>query len=389
MDAELRDRLREVAGLFLRLGVLAFGGPAAHIAMMRREVVVARRWMSDSEFLDMVGATSLIPGPNSTEMAMHLGSRRAGWRGLAVAGTLFILPAAAIVTALAYAYVRLGTTPAVDWVLYGVKPVVIAIVAGALWGLGRAALRTPISLLPAAGGAALYLLGANEVFVVLGSGALGAGEWWVRRAAAGGGTALSAVPWLPLAGAAGLGAQAAAAPYGAAALFLTFLKIGSVLYGSGYVLLAFLRGDFVERLGWITEQQLLDAVAVGQVTPGPVFTTATFIGYVVGGLPGAVLATVAIFLPSFVFVALLSRLLPLVEHSGAARSALDWINAASLGLMAAVAYQLARASIFDPFTLAALAVAAAVVLGTRINAAWPVLAGGVAGALYRLAAAGW
>ena len=388
MEPDLSVRLREVASLFLRLGVFAFGGPAAHIAMMRREVVTGRRWMSDAEFLDMVGATSLIPGPNSTEMAMHLGSRRAGWRGLVVAGTLFILPAAAIVTGLAYAYVRFGSTPAVDWVLYGVKPVVIAIVVGALWGLGRVALKRPVSWLPAAGAAALYLLGFNEVFVVLGAGVLGAAAWAARRAVKG--EALAVIPWLPFTGVPALGSQLEGmSGYGAGTLFLSFLKIGAVLYGSGYVLLAFLRGDFVERLGWITEQQLLDAVAVGQVTPGPVFTTATFIGYVVGGLPAAALATVAIFLPSFVFVALLARILPFARGSGPARSALDWINAASLGLMGAVTYQLAMVSIIDPFTIAALVAAAVVVFRTRVNAVWPVLAGGIAGALYRLASGGW
>ena len=390
MEADLSTRLREVASLFLRLGAFAFGGPAAHIAMMRREVVTGRRWMSDAEFLDMVGATSLIPGPNSTEMAMHLGSRRAGWRGLLVAGTLFILPAAAIVAGLAYAYVRFGSTPAVDWVLYGVKPVVIAIVIGALWGLGRVALKRPVSWVPAAGAVALYLLGVNEVFLVLGAGVLGAAAWAARRAVRSGGRSLAVIPWIPFAGVPAMGTQLeGVSGYSAGTLFLSFLKIGAVLYGSGYVLLAFLRGDFVERLGWITEQQLLDAVAVGQVTPGPVFTTATFIGYVVGGLPAAALATVGIFLPSFVFVALLSRILPFARESGPARSALDWINAASLGLMGAVTYQLAVASIIDPFTIATLVVATAVVFGTRVNAVWPVLVGGVAGALYRLASGAW
>ena len=378
-------RLREVAVLFLRLGVFAFGGPAAHIAMMRREVVDERRWMSDTDFLDMVGATSLIPGPNSTEMAIHLGGRRAGWKGLLTAGTLFILPATVIVTALAYVYVRFGTTPAVDWVLYGVKPVVIAIVASALWGLGKVVVKTRVSVVPAGGVVALYFLGVNEIFLVLGAGVLGAAAFVVRRGL-GNGAVIGGAVWLPLAGLPGLAAQAAGvAGYGAGTLFLSFLKIGAVLYGSGYVLLAFLRGDFVERLGWITEAQLLDAVAIGQVTPGPVFTTATFIGYVVGGLPGAVLATVGIFLPSFVFVALLSRILPLVKEGGPARSALDWINAASLGLMGAVTYQLARASIIDPFTIVVLVIAAIVVFRTRINAVWPVMAGGVVGVLYRLA----
>ena len=378
-------RLREVAVLFLRLGVFAFGGPAAHIAMMRREVVDERRWMSDTDFLDMVGATSLIPGPNSTEMAIHLGGRRAGWQGLLTAGTLFILPATFIVTALAYVYVRFGTTPAVDWVLYGVKPVVIAIVASALWGLGKVVVKTRVSVVPAGGVVVLYFLGVNEIFLVLGAGVLGAAAYVARRGL-GNGAVIGGAVWLPLAGLPGLAAQAAGvAGYGAGTLFLNFLKIGAVLYGSGYVLLAFLRGDFVERLGWITEAQLLDAVAIGQVTPGPVFTTATFIGYVVGGLPGAALATVGIFLPSFVFVALLSRILPLVKEGGPARSALDWINAASLGLMGAVTYQLARASITDSFTIVVLVIAAIVVFRTRINAVWPVVAGGVVGVLYRLA----
>ncbi|MBI4198305.1 MAG: chromate efflux transporter [Chloroflexi bacterium] len=372
-------RLREVAWLFLKLGVIGFGGPAAHIAMMRDEVVRRRKWLDDQDFLDMVGATNLIPGPNSTEMAIHLGKRRAGWPGLILGGALFITPAVLIVLAVAMAYVRYGGTPQAEWLLYGIKPVIIAVVVQALWALGRRAVKGPV--LAAAGVAALvlYLLGVNEVLLVFAGGIVMALVYGGKRLAKKGVAGLALLPLGSLA----LGTlPAGAAPYSLLTLFLNFLKIGSVLYGSGYVLLAFLRGDFVDRLGWLTDQQLLDAIAIGQFTPGPVLTTATFVGYVVGGLPAALLATVGIFLPAFVFVALLSRILPLVRRSPLAAAALDGVNVASLALMGGVALQLGRASIIDPFTIVLALVATVLVFRTRLNSAWLVAGGGALGIGY-------
>lgn len=375
-----RQHLREVSALFLRLGVFAFGGPAAHIAMMRDEVVRRRRWLSDQEFLDTVGATNLIPGPNSTEMAIHIGYLRAGWPGLASAGAFFILPAALMVGGLAWAYVEYGTTPGVIWLLYGIKPVVIAIVASALWGLGRTALKGPATAAVGAVVIVLFLLGVNELSLLFGGGAVVVAARSLRRLRGASIAGLLAMPIaLPLASA----AAAVTAPFSMSTLFLSFLKIGAVLYGSGYVLLAFVRADFVERLGWLTDRQLIDAVAIGQVTPGPVFTTATFIGYITGGWPGALLATVAIFLPSFAFVALLGKIVPLARRNQWAGAALDGVNAASLGLMAAVSYQLGKAAVVDVATGVIAGVSLAVLLKLRLNSVWLIAGGAVAGVAYQ------
>jgi chromate transporter len=346
--------LRELAFLFLKLGTIAFGGPAAHIAMMEEEVVRRRGWLTREEFLDLLGATNLIPGPNSTEMAIHIGARRAGFAGLAVAGGCFILPAMCIVTACAWAYVRFGTLPEATGILYGVKPVIIAVVLQALWGLGKTAIKSGSLGLITIAAVAANFLGANELLVLLVAGGV-----MILAATAGKSGTTLAVP-LP-------------------ALFLIFLKIGSVLYGSGYVLLAFLRSDLVERLGWLNEAQLLDAVAVGQVTPGPVFTTATFIGYVLGGPVAGVVATVGIFLPAFFFVAISGPLIPRIRKSKVAGAFLDGVNAASLALMIVVTWQLGRAAIVDVPT-SVLAMAAGVALiRFRVNSAWLVLAGAIVG----------
>ncbi len=366
--------LREVVSVFLRLGVVAFGGPAAHIAMMREELVRRRRWVSDAQFIDLLGITNLIPGPNSTEMAIHLGYLRAGAWGLVLGGVCFIVPAMLIVMALAWAYVRWGGLPVATGVLYGVKPVIIAIVLQAMWGLARTAVRGPLLAGAFVVAAALALAGVHELLVLFGAGGVAALVVPRRRAVAG---AVAALAWATPAR-----VMAAAAAVGGVTLgtmTLVFLKIGAVLYGSGYVLLAFLRADFVERLGWLTDRQLLDAVAVGQVTPGPVFTTATFIGFLLAGWTGAVLATVAIFLPSFVFVAASRPLLPRLRGSRRAAAFLDGVNVAALGLMAAVTWQLGRAAVVDPLT-AALALAAAVLLvRTRVNSVWLLAAGGALG----------
>jgi chromate transporter len=374
---------REVAAVFLKLGTIAFGGPAAHIAMMRDEVVRRRRWLSDQDFLDLVGVTNLIPGPNSTEMAIYLGFLRAGWRGLLLAGTLFILPAAILTLGIAWAYARYGATPQADWILYGVKPVIIAVVVQALWGLGRVALKS--ALLGAVGLVVLilYLIGVNEIALLFGGGAAGLVVQAAQRRpwrALGSAAFLSA---LGLPGSA-FGQPLMIAPASLTTLFLTFLKIGSVLYGTGYVLLAFLKNDFVERLGWLTTAQLLDAVAVGQFTPGPVFTTATFIGFLVGGLPGAILATIGIFLPAFVFVAAISPLVPRLRRSAWAALALDSLNAASLGLMAGVTWQLTRAALVD-VPSAILAFASLILLAwLKVNSAWLIASGATIGILYHV-----
>ncbi|MDQ5824303.1 MAG: chromate efflux transporter [Chloroflexota bacterium] len=366
--------LGEVAALFLKLGSIAFGGPAAHIAMMRDEVVTRRKWVSDQQFLDLLGATNLIPGPNSTEMAIHLGYVRAGWRGLIVAGALFILPAMLIVTCLAWMYVRYGTTPQASWLLYGIKPVIIAVVAQALWGLLTTAVKGTIHAILGGSVLALYLLGFNELLLLFGGGVLvmllehGSWAWRSRNRAA---------SFVPLFGIWPLLAQAGPglASFNLWTLFLTFLKIGSVLYGSGYVLLAFLRNDFVERLGWLTNQQLLDAVAVGQLTPGPFFTTATFIGYLLGGIPGALVATLGIFLPSFVFVAISGPFVRRLRRYPWTASLLDGVNVAALGLMAAVTWELGRSALVDALSVAIALIAWIALVRFKVNSAWLVLAG--------------
>lgn len=362
----------EVAVLFAKLGVIAFGGPAAHVALMRDEVVTRRRWLSDQEFLDLLGACNLIPGPTSTELAIYLGYVRAGWRGLVLAGALFITPAMLSVLAIAWAYARYGSTPGAEWALYGIKPVVIGIVLVALWGLVKSAVKGVV--LGAVGVAALvlFLLGVNPIVVLL---AGGLALFLIRREKRAGAVALAALAAPGMA----LGQASSATPYSLGLLGLYFLKIGAVVYGSGYVLLAFLRADFVDRLGWLTDRQLIDAVAVGQFTPGPVFTTATFIGYLVGGLPGAVVATVAIFIPSFLLVAAISPLVPRLRRSAAMSAGLDGVNVAALGLMAGVTWQLARAAVIDLVT-AFLAILATVALARyKINSAGLIAAGALIG----------
>lgn len=364
--------LREVVGLFLKLGIVGFGGPAAHIAMMRDEVVRRRRWLDDARFLDLLGMTNLIPGPNSTEMAIHLGYLRAGWPGLLLGGACFILPAMAIVLALAWAYVAHGARPEASAALYGIKPVIIAVVVQAAWALTRTAVKGPLLATLGLATLALYALGVNELVLLLGGGLVSALARRVR-----GGSASALMLLATSAGGPALAATSSAVSL--TTLGLTFLKIGSVLYGSGYVLLAFLRNDFVERLGWLTDRQLLDAVAIGQFTPGPVFTTATFIGYVVAGWTGGLLATVAIFLPSFVFVALSHPLVPKIRASSTAAAFLDGVNVASLGLMVAVTGQLARAAVVDIPTALLAIVAGVALIVLRVNSAWLVVGGAVIG----------
>lgn len=365
--------LLEIARVFLLLGTTAFGGPAAHIAMMHDQVVRRRRWIGEQEFADLIAATHLIPGPNSTEMAIHVGRRVAGWRGLLLAGLCFVLPSAIIVSVFAVLYGRYGRTPDARALLAGVAPVIIAIILQASWNLARGSLKRPSLWAVALAATLLSLVGVNEL-VILGGGALVlvASRITRRHVAAAVGVA-----------AASMGVQGAAAavavPVTLTGLSLFFLKVGAILFGSGYVLIAFLRADLVDRWHWLTDQQLVDAIAVGQFTPGPLSTTATFIGYLLAGWPGAVLCTVAIFLPGFVLVALTQPLIPRLRASRMLSACLDGVVAASLGLMAAVAVNLARTSLTSlPYALVAV-LALIVLLRWRVNSAWLVLAGAAIG----------
>jgi len=374
--------LVDTALLFLRLGTTAFGGPAAHTALMEHEVVSRRRWLTREQFLDYVGATNLIPGPNSTELAIHIGMARHGWAGLIMAGCCFILPATLLVGGMAWAYVRYGALPDVAGILQGIVPVVIAIIGSALWQLGRTAVKSAgLAVLGLCALVAL-LAGVHELVVLLVAGvaslASTGGIPGRHRVAVLGGLAGSwtAAPGLAAAVAAGAGPAGAFSLW---SLFLVFARIGSVLFGSGYVLIAFLRADVVERLGWITERQLLDAVAVGQVTPGPLFTTATFVGYLVGGAAGAAVATAGIFLPAFVFVALSGPLVPRLRRSRAAGAVLDGVNVASLALMAAVTLQLSVTTLGAPVPLALAALSLVLLIRYRVNPTWLVAGGAAVG----------
>lgn len=365
--------------MFLKLGTTAFGGPAAHVAMMEDEVVRRRQWLTHAEFLDLLGATNLIPGPNSTELAIHIGHRRAGWAGLIVAGLCFILPATLIVTAIAWAYVRYGRLPAAGALLYGVKPVIIAIVLQALWSLGRAAMKTKTLAVLGLLAAVASFLGANELLVLFGGGLV----MLLRKLPLAKRGHNLLLPVLASSSGAPVATMVATTvttvPFNLSLLFCFFLKVGAVLFGSGYVLLAFLRADLVEHWGWLTENQLLDAIAVGQFTPGPLFTTATFIGYVLAGPGGGLLATAGIFLPAFVFVALSGPLIPKLRASPATGAFLDGVNVASLALMAVVTWQLGSTALVDGPTVLLAGMAAVGLLRWRLNSAWLVLGGAAAG----------
>ena len=374
------NSLAEVGRVFLRLGTTSFGGPAAHIAMMEEEIVARRQWLTREQFLDYVGATNLIPGPNSTELAIHIGHARAGWPGLIVAGAAFIFPAAAMVLCLAWAYVRFGALPSVVQAFAGVKPVVIAIVAQALWRLAHTAVRSPSLALIGALAVAATVLGVDELLVLAGGG-LAAALLSAKRSnrAEPLRSVVVGLPFSQAVQSAAIAGAGGAITAGLWPLFAVFLKIGSVLFGSGYVLVAFLRTDLVERLHWITQQQLLDAVAVGQVTPGPVFTTATFVGYLVAGGRGAVVATVGIFLPAFFFVALSGPLVPRIRRSPVAGAALDGVNVASLALMSVVTWMLARSAVVDVTTALVAIVSAVLLFRYRVNVTWLVAGGAIVG----------
>jgi chromate transporter len=374
---EAQVSLAQLAFVCLKVGTLAFGGPAAQIAMMRDEFVRQRQWITEADFLDRLGAANLIPGPSATELSIFIGQAKRGWAGLLVAGCCFIIPAAVIVAFIAAAYVRYGSLPQVAGVLYAIKAAVIAVILSALWSLGQTAIKTKLLAFIGVVAIVLSAAGLAPLMVLAIAGAASGAIFWAkskrrpRPAVARSAIALSGKLAL-LAGTAAV----AAAPVSLLRLFLSFLKIGSVVFGSGYVLLAFLRAEFIYHLHWLTEKQLIDAVAVGQFTPGPVFTTATFIGYLVAGIPGAAVATVGIFVPGFVFVALSGRMIPKIRRSPLAAAILDGVVVGSLALMAVVAWQLGRAAIVDWVTLAILVVSAGLLFRFRINPAW--IVGGAA-----------
>jgi chromate transporter len=369
-----RSSLFELTRLFLKLGMVAFGGPPAHIAMMEDEVVSRRGWLTREQFLDFLGATNLIPGPNSTEMAIHVGRLRAGWPGLLVAGGSFILPSAVMVTALAWAYLRFGSLPQVAGVLYGVKPVVIALIVQAVFKLSKTAVK---SIWLAVAGVLAVLataLGMDQLAVLAGGGLLTGLLYWSRSGKQPSTVAALLTGSTGLAGLAGLTTS-----FNLTSLFLVFLKIGAVLFGGGYVLVALIRSNLVAGFGWITERQLLDAIAMGQVTPGPLSTTATFIGYLLGGLPGAAVATVAIFLPAFFFVAISGPLVPRLRQSPLAGAVLDGVNVAALALIAVATWQLFRSAVVDGTTLVLAALSLFLLIVYRVNSVWLVLGGALIG----------
>jgi chromate transporter len=358
--------LADLARVFLRLGVTGFGGPAAHIAMMREEFVGHRGDFDDNDFASMIGAVNLVPGPNSTELAMHIGQRRAGGKGLAIAGVAFIVPAVLLVGALAWLYEVHGTNPAVVDVRWGVLPVIVAIVAHATWALGTSTLRSVIPFLIAAIATVSLLLGVNELLVLIAGGALSTATAWKPHD-----TKFSAL----------LATIAVATDASLRRVFVVFLEIGAVLYGSGYVLVAFLEGRIVDHLGWLTTQQVLDAVAIGQITPGPVFSTATFIGWQVAGVWGAAVATVGIFAPSFLFVAFLGRIIDWLRRHPSGARFLNGVTAASLGLMAGALVRLADAAFVDLATGVIGLVSVVLLVTKRASTTALVIAGVALGAL--------
>lgn len=378
-----KGRLSELTRLFFKLGLIAFGGPAAHVAMLEDEVVTRRSWMSHQHFLDLVGATNLIPGPNSTEMMMHIGYERAGWRGLGAAGLAFILPAATLTGLAAWSYVRFGELPVVEPFLTGIRPAVLVIILSALWKLGRTAMKGWRLAVLAAVVASGVLAGYGEILCLLAGGL--AGMLWLR---AHGDLSDTATRWVPLLffdsraiTATTSATAAAAATVSLWKLGWFFLKVGSILYGSGYVLIAFLEGGLVQDLGWISRSQLLDAVAIGQFTPGPVLSTATFIGFLIEGVPGAVVATIAIFLPAFLFVGLLNPVIPRLRNSLWLSSFLDAVNASAVALMAAVTIDIGRQVLVAPESVIVAAIAAAAVFRFRVGSVWIVAGSALVGYL--------
>lgn len=376
-----RSLRRELALLYLRLGCTAFGGPAAHVAIMEYEIVRRRRWLTHEQFLDLLGVVNMIPGPNSTQMAIQIGYRVAGWPGLLIGGVCFIFPAALLTLLLAWLYVRYGALPQAAGLLYGIQAVMVAIVLQAILNLFRTAVKSVGLAVIGLLAILASLWGMNVLLVFFGAGLLSLA---IRNVTKGASRLPRAglyafVPQLSINTIAA--ASPAPAAFGLLSLFLFFLKVGAVLFGSGYVLLAFLRTDLVVRLHWLTDRQLLDAIAIGQVTPGPVFTTATFIGYVLGRVPGAVAATAAIFLPSFAMIAMVGPLVPALRKSALFSVFLDGVNVGALALLAVVTFQLARVALIDVTTIALAVLSLIALVRFKINSAWLILAGALIGVL--------
>ncbi len=367
--SERQGSLWEIAKEFLRLGLVAFGGPPVHFAMMEERFVRQRQWLSRERFLDLMGAVNLLPGPSSTELTIYLGEVRGGRAGLLLAGLSFILPSALMVVALAWAYQRFGKLPQIEGLLFGIKPVVVALIIPALWNLGKAAMKNAGLTMLAIGVAVLAVFGANLITLLIGAGVF----WVVVRQA----RSSSRIDGIAL-----FSASAGWSPGGMSLLFY-FLKIGAVVFGSGYVLLAVLRADLVVRLHWLTDGQLLDAIAVSQATPGPFFTVSTFIGYLLGGWKGAALATMGMFVPAFVYVAATAKYLPKLRKSPIAGAFLDGVNAAAVSLMATVSWQFARAAFVNVPAIVLGLVSLLVVFRGKTNSAWIVLGGATAGVLLR------
>jgi chromate transporter len=362
--------LWEIAKEFLRLGFVAFGGPPVHFAMMEERFVRQRQWLSRERFLDLMGAVNLLPGPSSTELTIYLGEVRGGFAGLVLAGLCFILPSAVMVVALAWAYQRFGKLPQIAGLLFGIKPVVVALIIPALWNLGKAAMKNAGLTMLAIGIAVLAVFGVNVITLLI-----GAGIFWVVVQQA---RSSSSIDGIAL-----FSATAGWSP-GVMPLLFYFLKIGAVVFGSGYVLLAVLRADLVVRLHWLTDGQLLDAIAVSQATPGPFFTVSTFIGYLLGGWKGAALATVGMFVPAFVYVAATAKYLPKLRKSPIAGAFLDGVNAAAVALMATVSWQFARAAFVNLPAIVLGLVSLLLVFRYKTNSAWIVLGGATAGVLLRI-----
>lgn len=366
-----KNSLKEIAKLFLKLGIIGFGGPAAHIAMMRQEVVIKKKWLSEQHFLDLIGATSLIPGPNSTEMAIHIGREKGGWKGLVVAGVCFIMPAVIITGFFAYFYKKYGQQPEAQVFLYGIKPAIIAIILAAIYPLAKKSIKTTPLAIIALAALAFSILKFNEIYILFGAGLIALLYSKIKS-----GQTLSLIPLTLV--------QVTKTTLVTATnwnLFLIFLKIGAILYGSGYVLFAFLDTELVST-GLMSRATLVDAIAIGQFTPGPVFSSVTFIGYQLNGLQGAIVATIAIFIPSFLFVALLNPLVKKMRNSPSISIFLDAVNVASVAIIVAICWQMGRDSILDWRTLLIAATSIAVTFGyPKVNSAFIVIYGAVAGYL--------
>jgi chromate transporter len=378
------SKFKEVALLFLRLGATAWGGPAVSVAMMHDEVVHRRKWIDDQRFLDIFGATNLIPGPNATEIATHLGLIRAGWKGFFSAGILFLIPGSIMALILAWIYVNYGGLPQVSALLYGIKPVVIAIIIQALITLGKRACSNWLLLAVGVATLALYFLGVNEMILLFAGAAIVLLTRGGRKLISKGAASLLCVPSLINLSLLRLNPfLSTIASFSNTTLFLSSLKIGSLMFGSGYVLIAFAKSEFVTNLGWISNAQLIDAIAIGQALPGPLSKSITFIGYLLGGVPSALIATIGFFLPSFILVALLSKIVVLIRKNWWAAAFIDGVNVTALGLMAGATISIARTAVVDIFSIFLTLASFLLIFKYKVSSHWIILGGGVLGIAYK------